>query len=565
MKDLDALRAADLDWVRQLDSVWRDCAYDVAGLHEDVRKEFQDKIIAYAAAEERLSPLGWVIEGAAGIGKTHLVGVFRKLSTDMGANFVLVDMTDIHDFWETVLQGFWSSLQQPFEGGKLQSELILESLLRKSGVKKSKVRKIADLSPAKRDQVTGQVLSYLIREYPQEGLLHQDVVRGLILFNSNDLPQKNVGFCWLQGLPIEEADKAAYRFNKAQAKPTEIVRGLSWIMSLRGLTVLVFDQIDAIVNQHHLTALSNDGEAASDAQRASKSIIEGLAGGLLAVHGLLTKNLSIVACLQSTWEILKKEVLSPATDRYEVPRQLNRIGDTAVARQLIAGRLGPAFERMAFKPPYPTYPFTETFFEQAANMSPRELLKRCEEHRRVCLRKDRVIEIGRLESIEPGPQPAVDGYRGLESPFRKAADTGRSRSPGPRGERGRPPGSAPANRLLLPHYGKRGAVECGCRSGRGFPRRPGPSPARPHPTDLPGRERARGTLLSAGHRAQERRRLPGPAESRHDGSGHRPLAQVPAAHRRPTRPASPGLQDGYCSSKASAAPAASWSARRMTS
>ncbi len=393
--------------------------YDIAGLHEEIRKEFEDKIVLYATAEDRLSPLGWVVVGEAGIGKTHLAGAFRKISTDLGANFVLVDMTDIHDFWETVLQGFWSSLQQPFEGGKLQSELVLESLLRKSGVKKSKVRKIADLAPAKRERVTVQVLTHLIKEYKREGMDFQDIVRALILLNSNDLNQKNVGFCWLQGLPIEDADRSAYKFNKPQAKPMEIVRGLSWVMSLRGLTVLVFDQIDAIVNQHHLMAHGADAQASSEAQRASKAIIEGLAGGLLAMRDTLTKTMSIVSCLQQTWKIMSHDALAPATDRYEAPRILNRIGDSALARQMIAGRLGPAFVQVGFKPPYLTFPFTEMFFEQAAALSPRELLKRCDEHRRDCLRKGRVIEIGTIPPVEPGPPPADASFEALKADFEK--------------------------------------------------------------------------------------------------------------------------------------------------
>lgn len=409
MKELDALRSVDFDWVRHLDSVWEDCEYDVPNLHEEIRKEFENRTIQYAASADRRSPLGWVIEGAAGTGKTHLVGAFRKIATSLGANFVMVDMTDIRDFWETVLQGFWCSLQQPFEDGKLQSELVLECLLRAAGVRKGSVKKIADLAPRKRERVATQVLSAVVQAHPQEGPAYQDVIRALILLNSNDLSQKNVGFCWLQGLAIEDPDKAAFKFNRAQAKPMEIIKGLSWVMSLRGLTILVFDQLDAIVNQHHL--LAGDDVAApaaaipgpatmttakSDEQQVSKSIIEGLAGGLLAIREAASKSLSVVTCLRDTWEILRTEVLSPATDRYETPRQLSPIGDAAVARRMIANRLAPVYGLMRVRPPYPTWPFKEAFFESAASLSPRELLKRCDDHRRVCLNAGQVIEIDRL-------------------------------------------------------------------------------------------------------------------------------------------------------------------------
>jgi hypothetical protein len=166
-------------------------------------------------------------------------------------------------------------------------------------------------------------------------------------------------------------------------------------------------------------ALGAEAEAASEAQRASRAIIEGLAGGLLAIRDTMTKTMSVVSCLQQTWKIMGREALAPATDRYEAPRTLDRIGDASIARQMIAGRLGPAFERVGFKPPYASFPFTEMFFEEAASLSPRELLKRCDEHRRSCLRKNRVVEIGRMESIETEAPVAGDNFDALTADFEK--------------------------------------------------------------------------------------------------------------------------------------------------
>ncbi len=414
MIELDVFRSADFDWVRHLDSVWEDCAYDVPGVHEEIRKEFETKIIQYAAAEDRRSPLGWVIQGMPGSGKTHLVGAFRKMATSLGANFVMVDMTDIHDFWETVLQGFLSSLQQPFEKGKLQSELVLECLLRLAGVRKSRAKKIADLSAQKREKVAGQILAALVRQFPHEGPAFQDIVRALLLLNSNDLDQKNVGFGWLQGLSIEDQVKAAHGFLRSQAKPMDIVRGLSWIMSTRGLTVVVFDQLDAIVNQHNIMAGGTGAAQDTDETRASKAIIEGLAGGLLSIRDVTSKTLTVISCLQSTWSIFEKEAHSPATDRYEPSRQLYPIGKSLYARQMIANRLAPTYDIMDLNPAYPTWPFKESVFESAEALSPRELLKRCDSHRLKCIADGRVTEIDRFwEAVEAEPTSIPEALQGL--------------------------------------------------------------------------------------------------------------------------------------------------------
>jgi len=405
--ELDVFRSADFDWVRHLDSIWEDCTYDVPGVHEEIRKEFEAKIIQYAAAEDRHSPLGWIIQGMPGSGKTHLMGAFRKMATSLGANFVMVDMTDIHDFWETVLQGYLSSLQQPFEKGKLQSELVLECLLRLAGVRKGRAKKIADLSAQKRERIAGQILAALVRQYPHEGPAYQDIVRALLLLNSNDLEQKNVGFGWLQGLAIDDQVKAAHKFLRSQAKPMDIVKGLSWIMSMRGLTVVVFDQLDAIVNQHNIMAGGAGSVIETDETRASK-----------AIRDVTSKTLTVISCLQSTWTIFEKEAHSPATDRYEPSRQLYPIGKSLYASQMIANRLAPTYDIMGLKPAYPTWPFKESVFESAEALSPRELLKRCDNHRLKCIADGRVIEIDRFwEAVEPEPTSIPEALQGLNELF----------------------------------------------------------------------------------------------------------------------------------------------------
>ena len=98
------LRAISFDWTMHLTSVWSDPPFDVPDLHSDLRKELEWKLDQLSASSNSSSPLGWVVMGSGGTGKTHLLSVLRRQARQRGISFVLVDMTDVHDFWETVLQ-----------------------------------------------------------------------------------------------------------------------------------------------------------------------------------------------------------------------------------------------------------------------------------------------------------------------------------------------------------------------------------------------------------------------------------------------------------------------------
>src|SRR5690349_4004129 len=97
----------------RLSEVWDDAAWDVPDLHAGLRGEVVRKLDAMRTNRAGKSPLGWVIVGGGGTGKTHLLGTFRREAALRKAGFILVDMTDVRDFWETVLQGYLDSIQQP--------------------------------------------------------------------------------------------------------------------------------------------------------------------------------------------------------------------------------------------------------------------------------------------------------------------------------------------------------------------------------------------------------------------------------------------------------------------
>ena len=114
MNELDVIRSVNFDWAMRLSEVWSHTAWDMPELHSSSRSELARKLEIMRQNPGLGSPLGWVIVEGGGTGKTHLLGSFRREATRRKCAFVLVDMTDVRVFWESVLQGYIDSLQQSF-------------------------------------------------------------------------------------------------------------------------------------------------------------------------------------------------------------------------------------------------------------------------------------------------------------------------------------------------------------------------------------------------------------------------------------------------------------------
>ena len=77
IEDLAALATLRFDWADAPDHVWRDSPYHVDGLHADALAAI-DVAIRDAAASDGPSPIGLVLQGQKGVGKTHLLGLVRR-------------------------------------------------------------------------------------------------------------------------------------------------------------------------------------------------------------------------------------------------------------------------------------------------------------------------------------------------------------------------------------------------------------------------------------------------------------------------------------------------------
>jgi len=403
---LNALSATDFQWTARIGSIWQNSSSDIPELQHVAREQVGTRLSAlrkFAQAGE--SPLGIPIIGQGGAGKTHLLSAIRRDSLAQGHFFVLADMTDIREFWETILSGYITSLDQKVDG-VAQVTRLLEGLVQQAEDAPS-VDELVSGRPPRLINCCNALIKGIGGRYRAEVREHQDVIRALVLLASNDFDIQDRGSQWLQGLSISDDEAFRHGFMQTQKRPGQIVRGLSWLMSLVAPTVLGLDQLDAIVAEHNLAGGSEQEGEPTARQQASLAIIQNLAGGLLALRDLTSRTLTVLSCLEATWGILVRRAQVTMLDRFEAPLLLQPIHDARSIRGLIELRLGREYAAVDKKPAYPAYPFGEAFFTQRIGALPREVLKACREHQLACMAAGRVFEIGASGKISEPPPPDI--------------------------------------------------------------------------------------------------------------------------------------------------------------
>ncbi|KNY19525.1 ATP-binding protein [Methylobacterium sp. ARG-1] len=410
---LDALRRVDFDWVRTLDSVWTE-AEPTGGPNEALVPLLVAEMQAKARDADK-RPYGRALIGQPGIGKTHLIGQLRHAVWASGGWFVLLDVLGLTDFWRSAALSYLTALLQTMPDGRRQSDAVLAGVARRFKVE-AQVEAAFNTPNMDTRRIVDLLVMALMKVDAPRALKHQDVFRALCLLRAQDLSAVGLAHAWLQGYDADPAERASLGFRTPPPAPVDLVRGMAWIMGLGGPTLVALDQIDGVIDASRL--------AAGDDLDASAGLAEVLAAGLLELHDVGGRGMTVMTCLQDSWIRLEERAAKPLLDRFEAPIALQGMNDKVAAAALIRGRLAPAYRAAGFVPPHPEWPFSPAAIAEAAEagMMPRTLLMRCDAVRRACLARGTVDVCHDL--VHPGDKqvdPATGNEFDLDAARTRAA------------------------------------------------------------------------------------------------------------------------------------------------
>lgn len=379
-EQIRALESVRLSWAPTPDDVWRSQSnVHVPGMHERV---FLEVISAYddADASDDASPLGVVVRGPAGSGKTHLLGQVREEVQHRGGYFFLIRLLDAAGFWRSTLMGMLDDLMRPSGSGTdSQLELLLRRLCR-----------IGDVTDEQRAKVMGEnmidaqtlndFVTAVYRAHPRHRRTSQHTLRALVLSIAPDPAVQDLGDAYLQSIDDVDPDEfSAWGIRRAELGHQGIAENISRLLAITGPTILAIDQIDTLVAQSRTGADQEFADAQED------KVIEQLAHGLMSLRETLPRTASILSALSSAWELISARGVAPMRDRFRVTQSLKPIPSSDIGRLLLGRRLAACFLEAGFTPPHPTWPVSPDAFEQAPDFTPRQLLIAVDRHIRHCL------------------------------------------------------------------------------------------------------------------------------------------------------------------------------------
>ncbi|KFZ78978.1 ATPase AAA [Amycolatopsis sp. MJM2582] len=417
MDELSALAALRFDWADTPDHVWRDSPYHVDGLHTGVLKQVSSGI-KEAVASDGPSPIGLVLQGKKGVGKTHLLGLVRKQAHDARGYFFLNDLTAGDAFWENTAEAMRRGLSRLDGSGVPQLTSFLRRVCLRASIDANVTKKILDGRGLSRADVDTFVdgLRTLDRDVARECA---DTARALVLYASEDPSKNYVGDDYL-GVFAESksGDRRKWGIRSDPKSAKTQVRNITRLLALTGPIVIAVDQLDTLVAR---SAVGQRQVRDSDEQDL---LVAQIADGLMGLREVTRRTMTVLACLPGTWELLKEKATDTVPDRFREALILGRVTDAEVGRALVEKRLGVAYEAMKFVPPNPTWPVAPSAFDgEWEEMSPRDVLKRIGAHIDACVRAGRVIELttfdegGVRSAGPPRPAMAADRFAELDKRF----------------------------------------------------------------------------------------------------------------------------------------------------
>ena len=390
----EALASLRLTWAPTVDDLWRpQAATHVPGLNEyaidDVIDAFGD-----AARDPASTPLGVVVRGPAGSGKTHLLGQIRERVQDAGGYFFVVELLDAAGFWQSVRSGILESLGRPGAERETQLKDLLWELSSVAHVSRADRRAIIGDDDLELETLD-RFVNALAKVRPDPVRHCHQTLRALVLLGATDLAAHDVGEAFLHSSEEHGSDdRDQWRLRASPASAQECVRDISRLIALAGPSVLAVDQIDTLLAQ----SLAHTDEA----DDSRDGVLEQVAHGLMAVRQTMRRTVAVVACLPAVWDHIRDRATASVADRFRVTAPLQSLPTPEIGRAILERRFVASYAETGFQPPYPSWPILPIAFAEAPDRTPRQLLIRADAHIRECLKHNQVVELDHLRGdVQP--------------------------------------------------------------------------------------------------------------------------------------------------------------------
>lgn len=390
-----ALAALRFNSVEHPEDVWSTAPSHVDGLHPKLERAIEAAILDTKHSQGP-SPVGLVLTGQKGVGKTHMLGWVRRKVQGAGGHFFFVELSAGKTFWEDTVEWIRKSLLRQAEDGQPQLTRFLGGLCELTGVPEAVARAVVGDAPLSMQDLQTLVAGLRLVDR-QAAIEYADTLRALVLYAASDPDLNAVGKAYLDGSTATDQDWGI----RQQPRPVRsLIADISALFAMTGPCVIAVDQLDTIVNK----SATPFGKA-TDPELVQELAL--ISDGLMQLRETTRRTLSLVACLPNSWKLLEEAASDTVPDRFTVAPLLGPVKDGRLGRALVAKWFEVIYERIGFVPPHPTWPVAPAAFAEAWDeYTPRQLHKRILAHADACLHGT----IYELTSFDPhsstAPAPA---------------------------------------------------------------------------------------------------------------------------------------------------------------
>jgi hypothetical protein len=410
-----ALAAVQFNWAVTPDAIWNPVEHHVDDLHRTVVQTVMASV-ATARSSTGASPIGIALEGEKGVGKTHLLGWVRQRVQDSEGYFFLIKLVSGASFWPSAVRGVMDGLRA---GSGDQLVGLLTRLADQAALAADLRNRLSGGGLVTRADLD-EFIGGLQRVDRQVGTECQNTARALVLSLSPESAIQEIGYSYfeLDGA-VEDADRQQWGFRRGQRLPQQLLGDLSQLLALTGPSVIAVDQLDSLMAQVATAGSADDVQA-----QTRTRLVNEIADGLMELREFTRRTLTVVACIPTTWELIKTQATGTAADRFRPVSMQSQLPSPQIAVALVSGRLAGLYSAAGFVPPYPTWPVLRSAFENdgARDFTPRRLLQRVDSHIRRCLETDDLVELTSfddevLRPVRSGRHSAPSGLTRLDAKF----------------------------------------------------------------------------------------------------------------------------------------------------